>query len=147
MQARNKLVFCHERREIDVCSEAIAWRSIDFTMDFSVRIRRVESGTGLNGRFGIIYFRTPYLSRYPSLIRSYRILCHVCLQYINTVHPGDCRKFNSLRQEIRKEEQRKEPFGVIEWKKMLTHPPYTKKAVDFMRVTRLPKQYKEVSWE
>lgn len=57
----------------------------------------------------------------------------------------DCRKFNRLRQEIWKDEQRKEPFGVVEWKKILTHPPYTKKAVDFMRRTRLLKQYKEVS--
>ena len=45
------------------------------------------------------------------------------------------------------DEQRKEPFGVVEWRKMLTHPSYTKKAVDFMRRTRLLKQYKEVSWE
>ena len=59
----------------------------------------------------------------------------------------ECRKFSRLRQEIRKEEQRKEPFGVVEWRKMLTHPSYTKKAVDFMRRTRLLKQYKEVSWE
>ena len=30
---------------------------------------------------------------------------------------------------------------------MLTNPSYTKKAVDFMRRTRLLKQYKEVGWE
>ena len=59
----------------------------------------------------------------------------------------ECRKFNGVRQEIWKEEQRKEPFGVVEWKKMLTHPPYTKKAIDFMRRTRLLKQYQGVSWE
>ncbi len=57
----------------------------------------------------------------------------------------ECRKFNRLRQEIWKDEKQKELFGVVEWRKMLTHPSYTKKAVDFMRRTRLLKQYKEVS--
>ena len=49
-------------------------------------------------------------------------------------------------KQIWKEEQRKEPFGVVE-RKMLTYLPYTKKAVDFMQRTRLLKQYQGVSWE
>ena len=49
-------------------------------------------------------------------------------------------------KQIWKEEQRKEPFGVVD-RKMLTYLPYTKKAVDFMQRTRLLKQYQGVSWE
>ena len=63
---------------------------------------------------------------------------HILMEY---------RKFNRLRQEIWKEERRKEPFGVVEWKKKLTYPPYTMKAIDFIQSTRLLKQYQVGGWD
>lgn len=55
---------------------------------------------------------------------------------------SDCRKFARLRREMWKDVQRKEPFGVFEWKRMLTHPSsYAKKAAYFMRETGLLKQF------
>lgn len=51
------------------------------------------------------------------------------------------RKFSRLREAVWKEEQRKEPFGLVELNKMLTQPPYTKKAICKIR---FPKQYR---WE
>lgn len=50
----------------------------------------------------------------------------------HTLYDGMSKIEPSKAREI-EEEQPKEPFGVVEWKKMLTHPPYTKKAVDFKR--------------
>ena len=54
---------------------------------------------------------------------------------------SDCRKFVRLRREMWTDVQRKEPFGVVEWKRMLTHPSYAKKAAYFMRNTGLLKQF------
>ena len=58
---------------------------------------------------------------------------------------SDCRKFTRLRTVTWRDVQRKEPFGVVEWRRMLTHPlaypSYAKKAAYFMRKTGLLKQY------
>ena len=54
---------------------------------------------------------------------------------------SDCRKFTRLRRETWRDVQRKEPFGVVEWRRTLTHPSYAKKAAYFMRKTGLLKQF------
>ncbi len=58
---------------------------------------------------------------------------------------SDCRKFVRLRREMWTNVQRKEPFGVVEWKKMLIHPSYAKKAAYFIRNTGLLKQFQDTS--
>ena len=54
---------------------------------------------------------------------------------------SDCHKFTRLRRETWRDVQRKEPFGVVECRRMLTHPSYAKKAAYFMRKTGLLKQF------
>lgn len=50
------------------------------------------------------------------------------------------RKLTCLKRETWRDQKRKEPFGIVEWRKMLTHPSYPKKVVYSMMKTRLLKQ-------
>ena len=52
-----------------------------------------------------------------------------------------CRKITRLRRETWRDVQRKEPFEFVEWRKMLTHPSYSKKAAYFIRKTGPLKQF------
>ena len=114
------------------------------SLKIHIKLKKPQSSILVQMRTGKIGVRSFLYSR--KIVESERCECGHTSQTVRHVLM-ECRKFSRLRQEIWKEEPRKEPFGVVEWKKMLTHPPYTNKAVDFMRRTRLLKQYQEVSWE
>ncbi len=58
---------------------------------------------------------------------------------------SECHKLTRLRRETWRDEQRKEPFGAVEWRKMLTHPSYAKKAAYFMMKTGLLKQFQGIA--
>ncbi len=58
---------------------------------------------------------------------------------------SECRKLTRLRRETWRDEKRKEPFGVVEWRKMLTHPSYAKKAAYFMLKTGLLKLFQGIA--
>lgn len=58
---------------------------------------------------------------------------------------SDYSKFTRLRRETWRDVQQKEPFGVVEWGKMLTHPSYAKKAACFIRKTGLLKQFQDTA--
>ena len=56
-----------------------------------------------------------------------------------------CRKHSQLRRETWKTLEKREPFGTIEWTKMLNHPLYAQKAAIFMKNTRLLSQFEHVA--
>lgn len=60
---------------------------------------------------------------------------------------SECRRFTRLRKETWRDVQRKEPFGVVESRKMLTHPSYAKKAAYFMRKIGLLKYFQGTAWQ
>ncbi len=107
------------------------------------KLKKPQSSLLVQMRTGKIGLRSFLYSR--KIVEDERCECGHSLQTVRHILM-ECRKFNRLRQDIWKEQGRKEPFGVVEWKKMLTYPPYTKKAIDFMRRTRLLKQYHGVGW-
>ena len=108
------------------------------------KLKKSQSSLLVQTRTGKIGLRSFLYTR--KIVEDERCKCGHTSQTVRHILM-ECPNFNRLRQEIWKEERRKEPFRVVEWKKMLTYPPYTKKAIDFMRRTRLLKQYQGVSWE
>ena len=59
----------------------------------------------------------------------------------------DCPLYHDLRSTTWAEERRKEPGGVIEWRKMLSHPPFAQKAAQFMLKTGLLGQFEDLRGE
>lgn len=89
-------------------------------------------------RTGKIGFRAFLFAR--KLVDNSKCECGHRFQTVRLIL-SDCRKFVRLRREMWTDVQRKEPFGVVEWKRMLTHPSYVKKAAYFMRKIGLLKQF------
>ena len=59
----------------------------------------------------------------------------------------DCPLYHDLRSTTWAEERRKEPGGVIEWRKMLSHPPFAQKAAQFILKTGLFGQFEDLKGE
>ena len=58
-----------------------------------------------------------------------------------------CRKYNQIRRETWKEEEKNHPWRSIPVKKILSSPRYAKKAAMFMNKTGLPGQFKALRTE
>ena len=85
------------------------------------KLKKPQSSLLVQMRTGKIGLRSFLYTR--KIVEDERCECGHTSQTVRHVLM-ECRKFNRLRQEIWKEERRKEPFGVVEWKKMLSHPLY-----------------------
>ena len=85
------------------------------------KLKKPQSSLLVQMRTGKIGLRSFLYSR--KIVESEQCECGHTSQTVRHILM-ERRKFSRLRQEIWKEEQRKEPFGVVEWRKMLTHPSH-----------------------
>ena len=102
------------------------------------RVKKPESALITQMRTGKIGLRAFLYSR--KLVNQSQCECGYRLQTVRNVL-SECRKFTCLRKEIWGDVQRNEPFGIVEWRKILTFPSYAKQAAYFMRKTGLLKQF------